>query len=498
MHRVLIVDDEEPVLDSYAFMLENECPDFALVGKGRSGYQALQLIHELKPDVVFMDINIPGIDGIEVIEDVHHKFPGTVFIVSTAYERFDLAQRAIPLGIFAYLVKPVTKKVFLETLDAVGSALERRAPTLPLRNTDYAERQFLNESIWKRMNPEDWSNYRRLFSFHSDKGIVCLLELEEDQLRWCKEVAAKISFRHRCLFSLHLNRGLYFIPEDVDRDALLAYTSEILRACLPERMFRAFAVGFVHAGAELYLSCDEALEELRKKKSHVDVQLRERLRIVQIRRKIGIFEIEEVRGIFSALWEETFSFYDLPEAKAKMVALFVLLIDDCMGCFSGDSEEEPPLAPAEEIMPIDDVAGWAAWADPAFNKIFKVFELRRSRKFPVPLVKAIDFIGGHFNEQLQLGTAAEAAQVSGAYLSRLFTEHLRTTFIDYLTELRVGKAELLIRDSRMSMKEVAFAVGYQDPNYFSKIFRKATGLPPTIYAAENRTGTIAAIEEEGL
>jgi two-component system response regulator YesN len=81
---------------------------------------------------------------------------------------------------------------------------------------------------------------------------------------------------------------------------------------------------------------------------------------------------------------------------------------------------------------------------------------------------------------------ADAAQVSAAYLSRLFSEHLKTNFVDYLTELRMEKAEKLILEGKMNIKEVAFAVGYQDPNYFSKIFKKTTGMLPTVYAAERR------------
>jgi two-component system response regulator YesN len=126
MYRVLIVDDEEPALDSFTFMLQGTT-DFTVIGKARSGYEALALIHEQKPELVFMDINIPGIDGLEVIEDVHQKFPGMIFILSTAYERFDLAQRAIPLGVFAYLVKPISKKTFLSSLERVREYLDVRA-----------------------------------------------------------------------------------------------------------------------------------------------------------------------------------------------------------------------------------------------------------------------------------------------------------------------------------------------------------------------------------
>jgi len=72
--------------------------------------------------------------------------------------------------------------------------------------------------------------------------------------------------------------------------------------------------------------------------------------------------------------------------------------------------------------------------------------------------------------------------VSPAYLSRLFGEHMNSSFIDYLTVLRIERAEKLIRENRSSIKEVSFAVGYQDPNYFSKIFRKIVGISPSMYA----------------
>ena len=67
-------------------------------------------------------------DGIQVIEEVHEQFPDTIFILSTAYERFDLAQRALPLGVFLYLVKPISKKTFLTTLDSVRLHLDKKQP----------------------------------------------------------------------------------------------------------------------------------------------------------------------------------------------------------------------------------------------------------------------------------------------------------------------------------------------------------------------------------
>jgi two-component system, response regulator YesN len=486
MYSVLIVDDEEPVLDSYAFLLESAGKDFVLAGKARTGFEAIQAIHELKPDIVFMDINMPGMDGIQVIAEVHDSVPGTVFILSTAYERFDLVQRAIPLGIFSYLVKPVSKKTFLATLESLRAALEKRRPAPADGSLELAERQFLKETIWKALSREEWDTFKDLFSFHSDKGIVCLVEVAETAEHWCREIAAKLSFRHRCLFAMHLNRGLFLIPEDVDRTLLLSHLADAVAATLPDTLFCSYAAGQVRRGSELYLSCSEALDELHKKKSYADVRLRERMRIAQIRRKIGIAPQDEVRDIYTALWEELFASYDFSVAKGKMAAFFTLLMDDCTCCFSAHIDKDPLLSPAEEIMPIKDLAEWGEWSLQAFTEIQAALARKRCGNFPQPLAKALDFLNEHFADQLQLSSVAEAAQVTGAYLSRLFTEHLKTTFVDYLTELRVEKAERLIREARMNVKEVAYAVGYQDPNYFSKIFRKATGMPPTVYAAQRR------------
>jgi len=154
MYTVLIVDDEEPVLSSYGFLLESGIEGFSLAGKARSGYEAIKLMYELRPDVVFMDINMPGLDGLDTIAEVHDKFPDVVFVLSTAYERFDLARKAIPLGVHAYLVKPVTKKTFIETLEGIRATLVRRRSSKVSSPENDVVRQFMKEDIWREIEPK--------------------------------------------------------------------------------------------------------------------------------------------------------------------------------------------------------------------------------------------------------------------------------------------------------------------------------------------------------
>jgi two-component system response regulator YesN len=493
VYRVLIVDDEEPVLESYAYMVRGAA-DFAVIGKARSGYEALALIHEQKPDLVFMDINIPGMDGLEVIADVHGKFPGMIFILSTAYERFDLAQRAIPLGVFAYLVKPISKKTFRSSLDRVREYLEGRA--LEGESADDAEERFLGTAIHSVLEEGAWAYYRQRLSLPSDKGLICILEPEDSGEAAYREIAERLSRRHRCLFRMHLNRGLFFISADLRREEAEAAVTAALAGCaLRGRNPRAVCgIGGCYRGPDLYRSYGEALEELRKRENPLREQERER--IIALRRRMGAADPEDLKKAFTALWRDICALQDFTLAKAKLVSLFVLLIDDCYASYRSPTGEPPPFAAAEEIMALEDLRAWEIWSVHAFDGLVRRAARDRSSPVPLPLDKAVKYIDEHCTEGIQLIDAAAAAAVSPAYLSRLFSEHFKIGFIDYITERRIERAEKLIRESLMNMKEIAFAVGYQDPNYFSKIFKKVMGMLPTRYAAEFRGGAEYAQEEE--
>lgn len=486
MYTVLIVDDEEPVLESYSFIIENNARGFTLAGSARNGNEALARIYELKPDVVFMDINMPGLDGLEVISRVHEDFPDTVFILSTAYERFDIARRAIPLGVFSYLVKPVTRQVFLDTLDRVAVELGKRKKSDTRSENLLLEQQFLKESLWKRMDADQWYMYRRTLALDSDEGMVCFIGLDSRHHTFHERISVELDLKYRFLFTEHLNLGMFFFPAVADRDALVETVLHVIESCIPSGVLSFTGFGSIRPWSELYCSCNEALHSLQEKMNSTDIRLRERFRIVQLRRKTGFSDIEEVRQLFTEYWEEVFASYEFNLAKGKMVSLFTLLIDDATGFYQVHADEPPPFFPAEEIMSLQDIASWKDWALSAFNRLYALSRNKRSGTFPVPLMRALAFMDEQYDRQIQLADAASCANISPAYLSRLFSDHLGITFVEHLTALRMERAEQLIRENCMNIKEVSFAVGYQDPNYFSKAFRKTVGMSPSMYAERSR------------
>ncbi|MDR2314394.1 MAG: helix-turn-helix domain-containing protein [Spirochaetaceae bacterium] len=491
MYSVLIVDDEEPVLESYEFMLKNfsgagtgDNP-FTLAGKARSGYDALKLIYETEPDIVFMDINIPGINGLSVLEEVHKKYPRMICILSTAYERFDLAQRAIPLGVFAYLVKPVSKRTFFSTMDDALNQLH----SLPRKTSEYDDPKLrlMRRDIWIPMGEETWAQYRESLSLPSDWGITLLLEIGTDQEKWCALIAEKLLYKYPCIYDVLLNRGLFLISEDINPGIFKQKTMKMLENLLiPVAWYCGF--GGLYRGPELYNSCNEALAELSQQAGEADPRGWERKQIIQLREKIGRVPPAEIKSLFAALWNPLFS-ADFTTAKVRMVSLFTLLLDDIYGAWSstlpsGDEEASKamPFDPAE-IMELSDLGAWRRWAEVHFDKLVLKANIDRSGNYPLPLLKALTFIRENYTREggrdIQLTNVAEAAGISAVHLSRLFREHLQTTFINYLTSLRIGEAERLLRESAVSVKEAAYAVGYQDPNYFTKIFKKIRGVLPT-------------------
>jgi two-component system, LytTR family, response regulator len=118
----LIVDDEQPARDELAYLLRN-FPDVEIVGQGKNGVEAVSLVRELKPDLVFLDVQMPGLDGFGVIKrllDRNMRLPYFVFV--TAYDHY--AVRAFEVNAVDYLLKPIERNRLEKALQRVGRMVE--------------------------------------------------------------------------------------------------------------------------------------------------------------------------------------------------------------------------------------------------------------------------------------------------------------------------------------------------------------------------------------
>lgn len=130
VYRVIVVEDEERILNNIAKKIEESNLDFKVVGKALTGKQALILVEELTPDVIFTDIKMPVMDGLELIEQLYFKYPYIKIVIISGYADFEYAQKAIVYDVKGYLLKPVDTEALVEILNKLRLILDAEKKSL--------------------------------------------------------------------------------------------------------------------------------------------------------------------------------------------------------------------------------------------------------------------------------------------------------------------------------------------------------------------------------
>lgn len=122
MYRVVLIDDEAIIVEGLRKVVQWENYDCVIAGTADSGASGLELIRREKPDILFMDICMPGLDGLNMLADLRSEFPNMQVTILTGYRDFAYAQQAIYLGVTRYLLKP---SKMAEILEAVQIMVEK-------------------------------------------------------------------------------------------------------------------------------------------------------------------------------------------------------------------------------------------------------------------------------------------------------------------------------------------------------------------------------------
>ena len=121
--RVLLVDDEIMIREGFKLLFDWEEHDCEVVGEAADGMEAIAQIDMLKPDIVIMDINIPIMNGLKVIEISRIKHPKTAFVIVSGYDDFSYCRQALRLQITDYILKPVNYEEFGICIDNLKISL---------------------------------------------------------------------------------------------------------------------------------------------------------------------------------------------------------------------------------------------------------------------------------------------------------------------------------------------------------------------------------------
>lgn len=132
MYKIIIAEDEPLALRSLKNMIDRHYPDMQVVGEARSGEEALVLIEEKSPDMVFSDIRMPVMDGIELLRQIRARNLDIELVIISGYQDFQFAQSAIRYGVVEYLLKPIS-------LNKINTLMNKLRDTL---NEKYQKKQY--------------------------------------------------------------------------------------------------------------------------------------------------------------------------------------------------------------------------------------------------------------------------------------------------------------------------------------------------------------------
>lgn len=211
MYKVVIVDDEPIIVEGLSRVIKWEYYDCQIAGTAFDGKEGLELIEKKKPDIVFTDIAMPGMQGLQMITSLRVEHPDMMFTILTGYRDFEFAQTAINLGVSRFLLKPSNLSELEEAVRFMVNKLEKRkqgttfiddemqdcAGSFLVKNAldyldeHYAEKLTLSE-LAEKMYVSQW-HLSKLLNGHTKKSFCDLLN--EVRIREAKQLLNDLSLR---------------------------------------------------------------------------------------------------------------------------------------------------------------------------------------------------------------------------------------------------------------------------------------------------------------
>lgn len=126
MYKVMIIDDEETIRQGLRSVINWEEHNCSIIGEAEDGDEGVQLITELKPDIIFTDVRMPGLNGLEMIAKIKELNHQCIIIIMTGFREFEYAQQAVRLGAFRLLLKPTNTEELLQAIDDGVAELKKQ------------------------------------------------------------------------------------------------------------------------------------------------------------------------------------------------------------------------------------------------------------------------------------------------------------------------------------------------------------------------------------
>lgn len=537
MFSLLVVEDEEMIRNKILNNINWRENGFDNVYHAADGLEALDIVKNKDIDIVVTDIQMPEMNGIELIKEIKRISKKVRVIIITAYAEFEYARESIKLNVDDFILKPFRSKDLLVIVKKVVEEIIRE------RNENYEienlrrqlreNKETLREKLFHDLlnnsfigNIADDLVYLDLTSLIDKDYFVTVVNIsnfaqliqdnDEEQKYICNLTLYNwivkflsvynviegsdiipatnfhvINYRADQIVILFFNETdavISLLEELIDRGAKdLGFNLTVgignkyqnLRdmyisykeACSAAMLSRIYGKGTVYIFNDLNLG-----NRLYSKQLHIltDTKLYEDL-------KVGAFEevkkdvVEIISQIKSAKLE-----LDAVNTIINNIVLLSCKTVNELGYNIFDIMDDK-FSLNFSIYEINDLIELEEWLFGFFFRINECISRNRSSRNELLISKIREYIDANYYENITLTGISKIFGISSGYLSSLFYEYNGMNFIDYLSNLRIQKAKMLLKNTDLRIYEISEKVGYRDAYYFSTAFKKIVGINPTDY-----------------
>lgn len=487
-----------------------------LVGTARNGRQAADQLNDLRPDIVIADINMPIMNGLELLSYAQQHYPYIVFIMLTNLQEFELVRDSLRLGAIDYLVKTELDEPSLRSClnQACQKVMERKylsEADASRLDKDEQHRERLRYAVRQLIKGGELNGAQRHIlreqgvweGYHVAELWLFSGEDKEEHRRlllWVSDMAENLAIT---CFNWH-------IRIETDEGCLqLLYGGKTEDGSTFAEKLAAIAQNVI--GVKLYIllcgpfSGEDSVEPLRSQIA--DLQTHQYLSGAQILHYDNLPVLEcrplGLHGISARLTAELNSrraqacagLFDrvmnkmkkTPHRRSEMLWLFGELYDTAQKLLCNLPGEHYFLNVDgyNEIGQLSTLDDALHWLQRLKNEIVCLLE-PRSSSYAAFLEKARQYVYDNIDKRILLRDAAHFAYISPAYLSVLFKKEYNQSFIDFANQTKIERACELIIEGGLRIGEIGYMLGFENADYFSKVFRRHMSMSPSEFLQKHK------------
>lgn len=529
MFKIIIVDDEILARVGVKSLISWQKHGFEIIAECDNGKKAYELAIEHKPDIIITDIKMPVMNGLDLIKALQAESLNIKFIILSSYDDFALVKEAMKLGAEDYILKlQMDPESFLSILENVRGKIESEQKLMKknisiekqiIENISALKERFLMDLVHGKEFSEIEIEER--FSVYNinlpQRNLICLATLVEnvstykdfnndDLLKFSYTSIVEeiiLNYGIGCAFcsdpdlftvicSIENDRSITvlnhsiqrmardikeYMKDSMDLDVSIGISelhqkySEIFRAYREAR--EAISSNMAFQSGIIISYSDIKDQKLPHSMIHFEEEVQE------IENALKSCSLSGIQAGFDNLVQKIASQSNISKKHIIMTCHILIYFTDVFINMNNLIPEEiwgkgdDPYVQVSQLKTLDE---YMAWIKSINGKIIAF--IQRNMESNSLVLKAKQYINQHYCENISLEVVADFLALSPSYFSRLFRRNTGDNFIDYLTNLRISYAKELLKSAKYKIYEISEMVGFENSQYFSRVFKKCTGLSP--------------------